>query len=256
MNPQPPPPPRRSPRPAVTKSLTPQAQLALLARMLQREGYNDHHAGHLSYKQPDGTLLVAPWELTWEEVRASDILRVDMEGRVLEGVGTPNPALSLHYELYRRRPDVNVAVHNHPLWATVWSVLREIPPIYEQFGAFVTDDIALYADFEGGVSQDEGLQARRNVDALGTSHSALLSNHGVFVLADTIEWAHLRAVVLETRCRIAWYVQALGESRGTPLSEAAAKKLAHLFEVEFGGWPHFFEAMARKEVTLDPSVLD
>lgn len=246
----------RAPRPLIAPTLTPRAELALLARMLNREGYNDHHAGHLSYKQADGTLLVAPWELTWEEVRASDILRVDLDGRVLEGDGTPNPALALHYELYRKRDDVSVAVHNHPLYATVWSVLREVPPVYEQFGAFVTDDIALYADFEGGVSQDEGLQAAKNIAAMGASHSALLANHGVMVVAPSIEWAHLRAVVLEQRCRIAWHVQALGEERGTPMSSAAVEKMAHLFEVDFGGWPHFFEAMARKEIRLDPTVLD
>ena len=40
--------------------LTPQAELALLCRVLFKEGYNDHIAGHISYKQPDGTLLICP----------------------------------------------------------------------------------------------------------------------------------------------------------------------------------------------------
>ena len=46
--------------------LTPQAELALLARTLFRYGYDANLAGHITYKQPDGTLLVNPYGLTWD----------------------------------------------------------------------------------------------------------------------------------------------------------------------------------------------
>jgi hypothetical protein len=40
--------------------LSPAQQLALLCRCLFVEGYNDHLAGHITYKQADGTFLVTP----------------------------------------------------------------------------------------------------------------------------------------------------------------------------------------------------
>ena len=89
--------------------MTPQGELALLARMLFREGYDDHLAGHITYKQPDDTLLVNPWGLTWDEVTASDVMRIDLEGNVLEGKWTVTPAIPLHIELHRARPDVGVS---------------------------------------------------------------------------------------------------------------------------------------------------
>jgi L-ribulose-5-phosphate 4-epimerase len=224
--------------------------------MLNRAGYSDNHAGHLSYRQDDGTLLIAPWELTWAEVRASDILRVTAEGELLEGDLTPNPALRLHYELYKARPDVRVIVHNHPTWATVWAATRSIPPVYDQMGAFVRDDLVLYDDFQGGVSQEEGEFARANVEALGSASMALLANHGVLVVGETLEQVHLRAVVLEHRCRLAWRVESLGPQRGVPVEQAAADRITRLFEEEFGGWPHFYEAMTRQELRADESVLD
>ena len=49
---------RRNPMGPPLPPLTPQAEVALLARMLHREGYDDHLAGHITYRQPDGTLLV------------------------------------------------------------------------------------------------------------------------------------------------------------------------------------------------------
>ena len=65
--------------------LTPKAKLALLARVLWREGYNDHAAGHMTFRQPDDTFLALPEELGWNEVCASDVLRIDGDGVLLEG---------------------------------------------------------------------------------------------------------------------------------------------------------------------------
>ena len=54
--------------------LSPPEELTLLARTLWREGYDDHLAGHITYRQPDGTLLTNPWYLLWEELTVEDIV--------------------------------------------------------------------------------------------------------------------------------------------------------------------------------------
>ena len=127
------------------------AEVALLARMLHREGYDDHLAGHITYRQPDDTLLVTPFGLMWDEVRASDIMRIDMDGAVLEGPWTMTPAITLHVELHRARPDVAVAVHNHPRWGTIWADLQRVPPVYDQSSAMVAGDVALYNEYGGTI---------------------------------------------------------------------------------------------------------
>ena len=65
--------------------LTPREELVVLARALWREGYNDHLAGHITVNLGDGTLLCNPWLLTWAELRPSQVLRIDLDGRVVEG---------------------------------------------------------------------------------------------------------------------------------------------------------------------------
>src|SRR5580692_9807213 len=60
--------------------LTPAQELALLARCLFAEGFDDHLAGHITYRQPDGTFLVNPFGLTWDEVTASDVMTMDADG--------------------------------------------------------------------------------------------------------------------------------------------------------------------------------
>ena len=65
--------------------LTAAQELALLCRCLFAEGYDDHLAGHITYKQPDGTFLVNPFGLTWDEVTASDIMTMDADGNEISG---------------------------------------------------------------------------------------------------------------------------------------------------------------------------
>src|SRR5919106_5340408 len=102
-------------------ALTPRQELALLARMLHREGYDDHLAGHITLKLPDDTLLVNPFGLAWDEVTAADVMRIDGDGTVLEGRWTVTPAITLHLELHKVRHDAGVLVHNHPRWGTIWA---------------------------------------------------------------------------------------------------------------------------------------
>ena len=65
--------------------LSPREEIVLLARTLWREGYSDHLAGHITFNLGDDTLLCNPWHLLWNEFRAHDVIRIDLEGNVLEG---------------------------------------------------------------------------------------------------------------------------------------------------------------------------
>jgi len=233
-------------------SLSPEAEVAVLARMLHREGYNDHNWGHITYAQEDGTILLNPWEVPWDEVRASDILRIDAEGHLLSGRWTVTPAVSLHLAAHRLRPEVKVAVHHHSEWGTVWGALAEVPGIYHQNGSQLGGGLALYNEYESDVTS-AGI-AEDNVRAMGHSNAAILANHGVFVMADSIARAHQRCVTLEIRCRMAWRVKALGADKGLPMKGPAVDKLeASIVAGKSGN--RMYHAMIRREVLADASVL-
>jgi ribulose-5-phosphate 4-epimerase/fuculose-1-phosphate aldolase len=218
--------------------------------MLSREGYDDRIAGHITMRVSDGTLLASPYGLSWDEIRASDIIRINGAGELLEGRWPVTTAITLHLVVHQERPDAVVAVHHHPQWSTVWAAAHRIPPIYDQLSAFTEDDLILYDDYEGGVNILELAQA--NVRSMGTSSRALLANHGVLVLAGSIEDAHLRCVSLEHRAKLAWRVEALGggKSLRVDVAETISQTMARK-----GGWPQFFDAMARRELRRDPLVL-
>lgn len=227
------------------------AELALLARVLFQQGYDENLSGHISVKLPDDTFLVTPYALTWDELRASDVMHVDLfNEKVLDGRWTVTVAIELHAQVHRARPDIVVAVHNHPRHATIWAARHEVPPIYDQTSMMLGGKLALLDEYGGGVREKSQSQAA--VEALGDAHAMLLANHGVLVVARDIRQAYLRSVAVEHRCRLAWQVQALGG--GTPMPEAISKMGGEMMDQN--GWPGSFEALARRELRRDPSVLE
>jgi ribulose-5-phosphate 4-epimerase/fuculose-1-phosphate aldolase len=239
--------------PSLMPALTPAAELAVLARALFREGYDDHHVGHILVRQPDDTFLSLPYELGWDEVTASDIVHIDGSGQKLDGRWSAIPANRLHLEVHRRRPGLGVSIHHHPRFATIWSALGRIPPAYDQrsVGA-IDEDIILYDDYPGAVDSDD--EAAAAADAIGQANFALLRNHGVFVGGDDVRQAVQRAIALEWRCRQAWYVEAVGEGRPIPAGGQAALVAALRGYGE--RFPMLWEWLVRRELRADAGVVE
>jgi ribulose-5-phosphate 4-epimerase/fuculose-1-phosphate aldolase len=229
--------------------LSPRAEVALLARVLFEEGYDDHLAGHISIRQEDDTLLMTPWELTWDEITEADILRVNMEGKVIEGEWNVTPAVTLHLEVYQRRDDVKVVIHNHPRWSSVFSGLHQVPGVFDQTAAQVNGEIAFFDEYEGTVDQSN--EAVATAEALGDLKWAILANHGAVVTARDARQAYLRAMTLEMRCKLAWHVQTAGEGR--PIAPEIVDKTGGM--IDGSGFPFLWEAMIRRALRKDPNIL-
>ena len=128
-------------------NLTLRQELALLLRALKVEGYDDHFLGHITVNNGEGKYLTNPMELAWDQVRASDILLVDDKNNKLEGAGTPHEGLALHFPIHQQSTPgtVKIVIHNHPKYATLWATRGQVPPVYEQGGAFDFCPVLLFA---------------------------------------------------------------------------------------------------------------
>ena len=239
-------------RPSPIPALTPQAELAIFARALYREGYDDHRAGHITVRQPDDTFLTLPYQFGWDEVTPDQIIRINNQGIVIEGDWDVTPAIALHLEFHAARTDSNVVIHQHPRFGTIWSALRRIPAAYDQISAFMdTPEIVLYDDFAGDVTSIS--ISRDNVRAIGDKNYAILANHGVLVSGADVQQCFCRAMALEWRCKQAWYVEAIGG--GTPVPKEGQAVLLDMQRRRDDRPPMQWEWVVRRELRADPGLL-
>jgi len=237
-----------TPKRPLLPELSPSATLALLCHSLFREGYNDHIAGHITWRQDDDTLLANPWELAWDELTGDDILTLSPEGQVTAGGWNITPAINLHTEIYSRRPDVTVIIHNHSRYGTLWANAGRVPPVYDQTSAQVDGALPLLDEYNAPVN-DKG-EGARCAELLGKHKWALLANHGVLVVGGSIEQAYLRAATLEWRCRVAYEVELLGG--GKPLADDVAAAVGAM--IDGNGFPFYWEASARRVIRRHPEL--
>lgn len=226
-------------------------QLVVLARALWREGYDDHLAGHITVNLGDGTLLCNPWLLRWDELRPGQVIRIDLQGAVIEGDWPVPLGIPLHLALHAMRPGVTWAVHHHPRFGTVWADMGEVPPVLDQSSALGGGALVLVDEYSGPVNDPQS--ARRAVERMGDASMALLAGHGVFVLGGSARAVHQRAVALEQRCRRAWQVRAAG---GDAVSLLPAAFLEAMAKSDGEGFIGFWEAAVRAEVRAQPDLLD
>ena len=148
----------------------------------------------------DGSMLVNPWGLWWEEVTASDIIRIDAAGEVIEGQWDVTPAIHIHTELHRNRADARVVVHNHPYHATVLAALGILPEILHQTTCMYDGDMVYVDEYDGEISDPSKGSAL--AQAIGDASIILLRNHGLIVTGETLAQATYRAASFDRQCRL------------------------------------------------------
>jgi ribulose-5-phosphate 4-epimerase/fuculose-1-phosphate aldolase len=233
-----------SPRimPPAGPALTVQQKLAAAFRILAADGFSENIAGHITVrKSGSDDLWVNPWGLWWEEVKASDVCLVSPSAEVLAGAWDVTPAIHIHTELHRARPDAEVVIHNHPYYCTVLAALGILPEIFHQTGCMFEAELAFVDEYTGEIASPElgsDLAAR-----IGDRSVVVLANHGVVVTAPTIEEATYKAASFDRQCRLAYDVT-IGASLGMtsrtvpeitrlPMKASLIERAAEVF---WNGW--------------------
>lgn len=193
-----------------TPELTSPQQVACAARILAANGFALDVAGHITVMRPeaDGTMWCTPYGLWWREVTASDIIVLDGDGEVIEGRWDVTPAVYIHTELHRTRPDARVIIHNHPYYGSLLSTLHIQPEISDQQACMFDGDIALFDEYTGGIDDADG--GRYLAGEVGDATAVILANHGVLITGETVAQATCRATNFERTCRLNYDAVAAG----------------------------------------------
>lgn len=237
--------------PGIGVDLDERQALACAFRVLAAHGVSENIAGHITWA-PSGheAMWVNPWGLWWEELTASDICKVDADGRVLEGRWDVTPAFHIHTELHRRRPDARVVVHNHPYHAVVLAALGLVPELLHQQAAMFDGELCFVDEYGGEIDSSE--LGADLADRIGDASVAILANHGVIVTAATVEEATYKAVNLERQCRLMVDVVTAGRPATSLPAVVRPAMKASLLE---RGTEVFWNGAVRRVVRETPEVL-
>jgi len=174
------------------------SDLAAAYRLAALNGWDDTVYGHLSASVPGapGHYLINRFGLLFDEVCASNLVKVDVQGRVVDGSGARvNPSgFALHGAVHAARPDAACVIHLHAPWGVALSMLPG--------GLQPTSQWAMRLHGRLGRHPYEGLalgaeEQQRLVAALGRLDGLILEHHGPLVVGRTVAEAYMLMHILE-----------------------------------------------------------
>jgi ribulose-5-phosphate 4-epimerase/fuculose-1-phosphate aldolase len=229
-------------------------RLAAAFRLFSRFGYDEGVAGHITARDPERRdhFWVNPFGVHFGQIRASDLILVNHRGDVVEGKYPVNgAAFAIHSQVHAARPDVVAAAHAHSMYGKAWASLgRLLDPITQDACAFY-EDHGLFADFTGVVYETS--EGERIANALGKYKAAILRNHGLLTVGETVEEAAWWFITMDRSCQ----AQLLAEAAGAPVKIDPANAAATREQVgtHFAGWFQFQPLFARI-VREEPDLLE
>jgi ribulose-5-phosphate 4-epimerase/fuculose-1-phosphate aldolase len=229
--------------------------LAAAYRMVAYYGWDDLIFTHLSARipGPEHHFLLNPYNLMFEEVTASSLIKVDVNGNPVQP--TPfitNPAgFTIHSAIHMAREDAHAVMHLHtPAGQAVSAHNEGLLPL-TQTAMLIRNDVAFH-DYEG-VAVDLSERERLVAD-LGDRNALILRNHGTLAVGKNVGECFVRLYFLERACQAQVMALSAGENvnnppQGSPEVTAQQGQVGVSLAANLLAWP----ALKRKAYRLDPS---
>ena len=173
-------------------------QLAACYRIFDHMGWTEMIFNHITVKLPgdEHHFLINPYGLHYSEVTASNLVKVDIEGNIVEDTDyTVNPAgIIIHTAIHAARPEVHCIAHTHTNAGMAVACSQEGLRTDNFYSALLHNRVA-YHDFEGLTVRDD--EKPRLVANLGNKGLLILRNHGLLTCGRTIPEAFINQWTLE-----------------------------------------------------------
>ena len=236
-------------------------KLAQCYRIFDHLGWSMIIFNHITARLPGSEhhFLINPFGLRYDEVTASNLVKIDIEGNPV-GVNQPgapqyrvNPAgFIIHSAVHSAVPEARWIMHTHTREGVAVACKAHGLSNTNFYSAMIGDNVA-YHDFEGLTVRDD--ERSRLIDSIGQKPLVILRNHGLLAHGRTAEEAFMRLYILQQACE----TQVLSESMAgadVPVSAestANSTRDARLFGDDDQNGKDAFDALVRIIDDADPS---
>ncbi len=228
-------------------------RLAAGFRLFAKMGFDEGVAGHITARDPELSdhFWVNPFGMDFSQIKVSDLILVNHEGKVVEGSWPVNAAaFAIHSQVHQARPDVVAAAHAHSIYGKAFSTLgKKLDPITQDVCAFY-DDHEVFDDYTGVVLDTE--EGKRIAHALGGGKAAILRNHGLLTVGQSVDEAVFWFITMDRSAQ----TQLLAEAAGKPvlIDPDMAKLTSTQVGSHLAGW-FSFQPLYARIVAEQPDLL-
>ena len=230
-------------------------RLAACYRIFALLGWTEMIYNHITLRLPadDRHFLINPFGLHYSEVKASNLVKIDLAGRIVGDSKWPvNPAgFTVHAAIHSGLPEAHCVMHTHTTAGMAVACSAAGLSMSNFYSAQLHGRLA-YHDFEGiTVHADEGPRLVHNI---GRMPAVILRNHGLLAWAPTLGRAFVTLWTLNRACEVQCASMAMGPVIDIPQAvqqRCAADSLQ--FQDNFGAGQDVLDAMTRMIDRVDDS---
>ena len=152
-----------------------------------------------------GLVVIKPSGVSYEKMKASDMVVINLDGEIVEGLYKPSSDAATHLVLYKKFKNIGGVVHTHSAWATAWAQAgRGIPAVGTTHADYFYGEIPCTrkmktAEIKGEYELETGNVIVERFSGLNPDQipGVLVNNHGPFSWGKNADDAVHNAVVME-----------------------------------------------------------
>lgn len=199
-------------------------------RVFAREGYAEGISGHISVRDPEheDRFWINPLGVHFGVLKASDMICVNLDGDVVGGNqdGSINAAgFSIHSAVHKARHDVHAICHTHSVHGRAWSAFAKPLEMINQDVCYFYKAHSVYSAY-GGIA-NESSEGEQIAQSLGDGKAAILMNHGLLTVGETVDEAAFLFCLMERSCKVQMLADAAGHKKHYVSDEEAAYNARH-----------------------------
>lgn len=143
--------------------------------------------GNLSCYNPEkGLMCISPSGMDYFKIDASDVVVLDLDGKLIEGADKPSSEVDMHRIFYNKRADARAVVHTHSMYCTTLACMhKEIPPIHYNV-AYCGEKVPCIPYVTFGTQELADAVYEKITDQY---NACLLGNHGMLAVGTTMPFA-------------------------------------------------------------------
>ncbi len=202
------------------------AEVVAVSQNLTRQGFLMGTGGNVSVRISDTTMAITPSNFDYMAMTPEDVCALNWDLQQVSGSRKPSIESGMHAAIYQTRPDVQVIIHTHQVFASAVALINKpIPGLFDEQIRFLGKSVEIIPYRPSGTGWLRNAIAKK---AKNHCNAYILQNHGALILGDSPDRAQFNVEILE-KCATAFLLAYFTDERVTkipaPIREIIFAKL-------------------------------